>query len=426
MRRRHPTEGDELVPGEKRRSSERGDTLVEVLLAIGILGIAGVALLIGFATSITASSQHRQIATLDASVRAASDQVISQVQQAGNNAFGPSNCTSGTSYHPTWSLTGSFTVTTYTVQYWNGPTSTFGSIGSLTRCTGYEPQLWTMTIASGNYSTTVSTVIYDPQAPPVNGGSTPAKLVFLQPTSPGTGTINAAVSPQPIVAVEDTNGNIVYSDASSVTLTASGPGSLSSNCSGVENGGIVSFSDCSFSAQGTYSLTATDSNHSVLQATGASYSITQAPPAKVVFTTSPVTGTASANATLGLITIQEQDAFGNPDPGALTVNLTSSSGTGIFALTSGGGSVTSVSIPAGQSTVSFYYGDTTAGSPTISAAASGLQTGTQTETINPGAENKLGRHDRAAVLGFGRHCIHCGRHGRGSVGQHDYHPVHWK
>ena len=241
--------------------------------------------------------------------------MISQVQQAGNNAFGPANCPGGTTYHPTWNLSGSFTVTTYTVQYWNGPTSTFGSIGSLTHCTGYEPQLWTMTIASGSYSTTVSTVIYDPQAPPVSGGSTPAKLVFLQPTSPGSGTINAAVSPQPIVAVEDTNGNIVYSDASSVTLTSSGPGSLSSNCSGVENQGIVSFSGCSFSLAGTYSLTAADSNASLTKATGASYTITTAPPAKVVFTTSPVTGTATANATLGLITIQEQDAFGNPDPG---------------------------------------------------------------------------------------------------------------
>ena len=75
------------------RYDERGDTLIEVLLAIVILGIAGVALLTAFATAITASSEHRHLATLDSSVRGASDQVIAQVQQAGNNAFGPSNCT---------------------------------------------------------------------------------------------------------------------------------------------------------------------------------------------------------------------------------------------------------------------------------------------------------------------------------------------
>ena len=378
---------------EERRHDERGDTLIEVLLAIVILGIVGVALLTAFATAITASSEHRHLAALDSSVRGVSDQAIAQVQEAGNNAFGPSNCTNnqGTSYKPTWNLTGSFTVTSYTVTYWNG--SSFVPAAALTNCTGYEPQLWTITIGSGSYSTTVSTVIYDPQAPPVSGGSTPYQLVFLQPVSTGTGTVNAAVSPQPIVAVEDQAGNIVYSDASSVTLTASGgSGSLSNNCPGVENEGIVSFSGCSFSATGTYSLTASDSNAALHQATGASYSITAAPPAKLVFTTATLVQGASTNAGTTKVTVQEQDAFNNPDPGALTVNLTSSSSTGFFTLTSGGApgtGVNSVAIPAGQSSVSFYYGDTTAGSPTFSAASSGLQTAMQGETINPATASKL-------------------------------------
>ena len=60
------------MPDEGALDQERGDTLVEVLLAIVILGLAGVALLTAFATSITASAQHRNLATLDASVRAAS------------------------------------------------------------------------------------------------------------------------------------------------------------------------------------------------------------------------------------------------------------------------------------------------------------------------------------------------------------------
>lgn len=190
-------------PAEKTRG-ERGDTLIEVLLAVVVLGIAGVALLTAFATAITASSQHRHLATLDASVRAASDQVISQVQQAENNVFG--SCP--TTFVPNWQLSGSFTVTSHSVWYWNGSNFASGN-----PCTNYGPQLWTMTIGSGTYSTSVSTVIYDPQAPLVSGGSTPSKLVFLQPQGTGTGTVNAEVTPQPIVAVEDTNGNIVYSDA---------------------------------------------------------------------------------------------------------------------------------------------------------------------------------------------------------------------
>ena len=56
------------------------------------------------------------------------------------------------------------------------------------------------------------------------------------------------IAPQPEVAVEDSAGNIVQNDFSSVTLQASGPGSLSSTCFGVESYGIVQFSGCNLSA----------------------------------------------------------------------------------------------------------------------------------------------------------------------------------
>ncbi len=364
------------------RGSESGDTLVEVLFAIVILGIAGVALLTAFGTSIKASAEHRQLANEDASLRAATDDVIAQIQDSANNAFGA--CP--TPYSPTFTnLTGSFSVPTggVTVQYWNG------SQWSPSCTVSTNPQLWSVTLTSASYTTSVSTVIYDPQPLSPTGGTTPAKLVFLQPTATGTGTINAAVSPQPIVAVEDAANNIVYSDASSVALAASGPGALSNNCSGIENNGIFSFSNCSMNAVGTYTLTATDSVCGACSAT-ANYTISTAPPAKIAFTTTAVSGTASTSATLGKITVQAQDAFGNADPGgALTVNLGSSSGAGIFAANSGGTPITSVTIPSGQSTASFWYGDSAAGSPIITASSSGLQSGLQTETIIPAAENKL-------------------------------------
>ena len=43
----------------KSRYSEAGDTLVEVLLAIVILGLASVAILLAFGTSISGSAEHR-------------------------------------------------------------------------------------------------------------------------------------------------------------------------------------------------------------------------------------------------------------------------------------------------------------------------------------------------------------------------------
>ena len=118
--------------------------------------------------------------------------------------------------------------------------------------------------------------------------------------------------------------------------------------------------------------------------------ITAAAASKLIFTTGAVSGTTSASATLGPITVQEQDAFGNVSTTALTVNLTSNSaGTHEFAATSGGAAITSVNIAAGSSTATFYYGDELSGTPTVTAAAAGLTSGTQQETITGGTASKL-------------------------------------
>ena len=150
----------------------------------------------------------------------------------------------------------------------------------------------------------------------------------------------------------------------------------------------MQFSDCSLSAAGTYVFKAVDSNSSVAATSTTSVTVTGAPVAKLVFTTAPVSGTASNTANLGQITVQEQDFLNNPTFAPETVNLNSSSAKGVFSLTLGGAPVTSVTITGGaSSSVSFYYGDTVAGSPTITASsppAVGLASATQVETIKPG------------------------------------------
>ena len=160
--------------------------------------------------------------------------------------------------------------------------------------------------------------------------------------SPTSGIVGSQVSPQPEIAVEDANNNIVSSDFSSVTLSvSSGPtgGTLSNTCSGVESYGVVPFGDCSLSVAGTYVLKASDSN-GLTPATSSSFVVSPAPAAKLVFTTSAQTGVASASANLGLpgpdlTTVQEEDPFGNPVNGAATVNLASTSSGAIFALNCG-------------------------------------------------------------------------------------------
>ena len=64
---------------DRTRSNEAGDTLIEVLLTIIVLGLAVTALLAGFATAITSSANSRDLTNLDASSRAATNAAIAQV-----------------------------------------------------------------------------------------------------------------------------------------------------------------------------------------------------------------------------------------------------------------------------------------------------------------------------------------------------------
>jgi hypothetical protein len=97
---------------------------------------------------------------------------------------------------------------------------------------------------------------------------------------------------------------------------------------------------------------------------------------KLAFTSSAVTATIGVAS--GNITVQRQDQFGNPvtAEGTRTVTLSSSStGTVTFI-------PASLSIASGSSSANFTYTDTKSDTPTITAASSGLTSGTQQETIN--------------------------------------------
>jgi hypothetical protein len=107
------------------------------------------------------------------------------------------------------------------------------------------------------------------------------------------------------------------------------------------------------------------------------------PPSQPVlsFDTSAQTLTAGTASTAMRLKISQAPT------GSLSVTLSSNSAQGTFSASSGGpwtptGSVT---IQAGQTTSpDFYYRDTTAGSPVLTAAASGATSGTQTETVQAG------------------------------------------
>ena len=105
-------------------------------------------------------------------------------------------------------------------------------------------------------------------------------------------------------------------------------------------------------------------------------------PTLPAFTTAPFTTAAGTAA--GPITVQLQTA-GRADAAvtARTVTLSSSSPLGTFASAAAGlwSTTLTVAVPPGASSATFFYSDTAAGAPVVTAMLDGGATGTQTETV---------------------------------------------
>jgi hypothetical protein len=96
--------------------------------------------------------------------------------------------------------------------------------------------------------------------------------------------------------------------------------------------------------------------------------ITSAPISQLVFITSPQTITAGAGS--GVITVQARDEYENPSAAESDTSievLTTSAQGGFSAVSSGPWNITLVTLPANNSSVSFYYRDTLAGTAVITA-----------------------------------------------------------
>ncbi len=143
------------------RRDESGDTLVEVLVAIVVLSLCGLALLLTFSTSITASVEHRSLATLDTVLRSASESASMQIQQQSGALF--SSCATASFYNSnlTLSVPAGYSVAVTSVQYWTG--SSFTAFGASCPAGSLQPQLLTMTATAANgVSDSQSFVVDDP------------------------------------------------------------------------------------------------------------------------------------------------------------------------------------------------------------------------------------------------------------------------
>ena len=207
-----------------------------------------------------------------------------------------------------------------------------------------------------------------------------SQLAFT--TAPQTLTVGVA-SNTITVALEDAFGNPV--DASSgltVNLSTSStggtftPGSSLTIPAGASQ---VSFTYTD-TELGTPTLTAAVSG---LTSASQQETVSAVVASQLAFSTAPQTLTAGVAS--NTITVSLEDASGNPIDASsnLTVNLSTNSAGGTFTP----GSV--LTIPAGGSQVSFTYTDTVEGTPTLTAATTGLTSAVQTEIVRPAAASQL-------------------------------------
>jgi hypothetical protein len=300
-----------------------------------------------------------------------------------------------------WGAPTGYSPTGYTVLRCSGPScipttpiasgGCNGLIGA-TNCTDTDPAL-----APGvtyNYAVTATLDNWvSPAGTPFPAATTGAsQLAFtVQPAAgakiqAGTGTFPVSV------AIEDGNGTTVSNDnTDTVTLALNKSNGAKLSCTGgltaTVSSGVASFTGCTIDkAAKNYQLVVTSSVTPALTSpTGNSFDVTAGAASQLVFTSSPLTGPASSAANLGPVTVQEEDAAGNAvnaGSGGVTVSLSANPSSGVvFSDSSGGSSVTSVTIPAGSAAASFYVGDSNNGSPVVTASATGLTSATQTETI---------------------------------------------
>ncbi|XAS66629.1 hypothetical protein V3C33_14180 [Micrococcaceae bacterium Sec5.7] len=213
------------------------------------------------------------------------------------------------------------------------------------------------------------------------------RLAFT--VSPGNVTAGAAISPAVAVSLQTVAGLPVLTANTPVTLGIGanpGAGTLSGTVTASTNSmGVATFPGLSINKAGVgYSLSA--SSPGLASATGSAFNVTAAATSSLVIKTAAVSGAASASANLGPITVERRDAYGNlVTAGAVSLPLSSNSaGSSIFSGTAGGAAVTALTIPAGASSASFYYGDTKAASPAITVG-SGTATASQNATITASA-----------------------------------------
>lgn len=251
----------ERVPISERRASEAGDTLLEILLALIVLGLASLALIIAFSTTISASAEHRRLATADIVLNSLSQQAVSNISSTlslfQSCPIPLSTYTTDANLSIPAIYSNQYTQKITQVLYWSASQAQFTST-----CVKGAPQEITIAVTDANGHTYLNSFVVN--YPLANSNQTtnagPADHLIFAAQPGSTNSSGVPFDTQPTVEIVDANGNVVTTDLSPVTLTiySGTSGAVLSGCTGNELSGVVYFTGCAINTAGTYVLQASD------------------------------------------------------------------------------------------------------------------------------------------------------------------------
>ncbi len=239
-------------------------------------------------------------------------QPIVKVEDAGGNAIvGNSSTVTAT----VTSAVGTVTNGTATVSATTG-LATFAGL-ALNELAGP----YTLTFSDGTFTTAISTPIA------VSAGVATQLVITTQPSA--TVASGAPLAQAPVVKVEDAAGNVVASDASTVSVKITTGGVSVTPSTKLVVAGVATFTGLTLNALvGPYTLTFSDG--ALAPATSASIAVTAGTASKLVVATEPSTSTASGVVLAQQPVIKVEDSGGNVvtsvTTGAVTAAITTGAG----------------------------------------------------------------------------------------------------
>jgi hypothetical protein len=140
-----------------------------------------------------------------------------------------------------------------------------------------------------------------------NSSPSASRLVFAQ--QPGNVTAGNKINPSVTVDIEDSDGDVVTSDNSSVTISiAGGPGTLGGTLTVTAVNGVATFSNLSLKTAGSYTLKVVDG--SLVGTTSSSFSVAAAAASQLIFVQQPSSATAG-RVISPAVAVELEDQFGN-------------------------------------------------------------------------------------------------------------------